>query len=144
MLHIHENDGQAISGLNGDQHTGNIRYQSIAGKWLLGDVVDAMNYVGMNLPKCDQGPQLAFRIHRAQTLEKCSSIALNGCNGVLLSVAEIQAIAAVSLGPASRARAESMNQPRNSVQGLCTEDLNFARFLFPHGSDWHNIILPRM
>ncbi len=52
-LGVHEHDRKAVSGLDGEQESGSIGDQAVAGELFLGRFRDTVNEIGMNLAQCD-------------------------------------------------------------------------------------------
>ena len=72
-----------------------------------------MNDVGMNLPKRDQRPRLAFG-RGACGQQRLLAIALHAGAQIVFSKAQVERPAAVAGGKAAGTRGESVHQPRNT------------------------------
>jgi hypothetical protein len=57
LSHIDQNHRQAIGSLDGDQQAGRASDATVSCKEFSGNRFDAMDYVGMNLPQRNHGPE---------------------------------------------------------------------------------------
>src|SRR5579863_830654 len=136
---VHQNHREAVRGLNGEEQAGSAGNESIAGQRLARRRVYAVNYVGMNLPQCDQRPQRSvsfssvgssrtnswyistsrtrpLAVRRPNFAQECRPVTLDRRLGVVLGKTKIEIALAVSAREPSLTRGKSMHQPRNFSQ----------------------------
>ena len=127
MLRIHQNDWEAVSSLDGNEQAGRTGDQAIARERLLGNVIDAVNDVGMNLPQGYDRPEWLF--YAGSPGRRCSqvpqenrTVSLDGSAGVMLGESEIQVAIAIDAGMASDTGGEAVDEPRELVEMTRAKD----------------------
>ena len=95
LLNIHRDDRQAIGSPYSQQHSWGVREQTIACELLMGNLVDAMNKIRVDLPQRDQRPRLAI-LHESKFVEKGGAIALHRIARILVGKPEVERVSTVN------------------------------------------------
>lgn len=115
---VHNNDGKAIGGQDGQQDSRGSGYKAIAGQRLFRSSCNVVDEVGMNLTQGGQRPGSGLVFDSLFSAGFCGNgrgkglaVALDGGARVVGGETQIQATAAVGFGDAADSGAESMDQP---------------------------------
>jgi len=109
-LGVNKNNGDAIGSENAKQNGRRAGNHAIARERMLGCTANGVNDIRMNLAKRDKGPGVSVT---GKLFEEAISIALDGNAIVIGGKTQVQCVATVRAGIASRASAETVNQPSN-------------------------------
>jgi hypothetical protein len=114
LFGVDENNGQAVSGLNAEEQTRSIRYESIAGELRFWRCVDEVDDIGMNLAqsneRCDAGSVSPLTVS-CEFVQKRRPVALDRGFRVVFGKAEIERVAPVYARESSHARREPLDEP---------------------------------
>jgi hypothetical protein len=75
---VDEDDGEAVGGLDGEQQAGGGGDESIAGEGVVGDGVDMVDEVGVDLAECDEGIELRSIGQPGAGVPTCCDLAEEG------------------------------------------------------------------
>lgn len=117
---INQNHRQTVGGENSEQDARCPGDKPISSERVFGRLGNAVNDVGVNLPKGDEGPSFTLgRTRRAwlHACDKCANellpVALHRGPRVVLRKSEVQCFSAVNFRNSTGSRAEPMHQPRH-------------------------------
>lgn len=132
---IHQDNGQAISGLNCEQNARSAGDETVADGLFVGRLSNVVDEVRMNLAQSDRGPK-SSAIRAPELPEEGVAVACDCCPRILLGETEVEAGSTVNTGAAALAGAETVDQPRDAGQrtGMENGELVFLRTLGRHES----------
>jgi hypothetical protein len=136
---VDEENGDAVGGLDAEEEAGAVGGGGVAFAGLVGDGVEEMDYVGVNLLKGDE-----LKIVGAEGGLEAAAVFEDIFAGVPIGEAEVQHFFGFEIADAARARAEAVDEPGEFVEGGDLEDLEAAGFAGePVGVGWRGGDLDR-
>jgi hypothetical protein len=132
VLGVDEEDGDAVGGLDAEEEAGTVRGGGVSFAGLVGDGVDKMDYVGVDLLEGDE-----LEIVGAECGLEATAIFEDVFAGVPVGEAEIQDFFTAEWADAAGVGAEAVDEPGEFVEGGDLEDLEAAGFAGdPVGVGW--------
>jgi len=124
---IHQNDWQAVSGLNTQKKTRRAGDEAIAHELLLDWFGNTVNEIGMNLARRDQRPAI-LAVDGTELPQEYFAVALDRAAGIMFGEPQIESLSAIHPGEAAEPGAESVDQPWGPNEVRSTQD---RRLRFP-------------
>ena len=126
-LRVGHQHWDTVGGLDRQQESRGVSDHAVA-RWRMRRArVDVVDDGRMNLLDLHQGPRTAIVVDGTHSLQKQRAIAFDVGMRVMLRLSEVERTASVTGGNAALSRTESMDQPGNFGERVCSKNLEGIR-----------------